>query len=161
MNKQRILIIAVVVLVVLNVATLSFLWMSKYDKHQHRTKKKKPHVEQYLTRQLDLSPEQADAFKLAREVHFEQTHELQRSLHDDRKKLTELLSDTDTSRQNELLSSIADQNTQIEKLNFQHLQNLRRICTDEQKSKFDSVIFKVIDKGAGMRRKMKTHKRHK
>jgi Spy/CpxP family protein refolding chaperone len=161
MNKQRILIIALVVLVLLNITTLSFLWMTKYDKHPHRSKKNKPHVEQYLTRKLDLSTEQAKSFKLAREQHFEQTHELQRSLHDNRKKLTELLSDADTSKQNELFQKIANQNIQIEKLNFQHLQNLRSVCTDEQKLKFDSVIFKVIDKGAGMRRKVKSRKKKK
>jgi len=160
MSKQRILIIAVVVLVVLNIATLSFLWMSKYDKHKHRKMKHKPDVENYLVRRLNLSPEQADAFKIAREQHFKQTHELQRSLHDNRKRLTELLSDTDTSQQNELLVNIRDQNIQIEKLNFQHLQNLRSICTDEQKLKFDSVIFKVVDKGAGMRRKIRSNKKH-
>jgi len=156
MNKQKILTIAVVILVVMNIATLSFIWISENSEHHHRKKKKRPDVERYLSRKLDLSAEQAEAFKTAREKHFEHTDDLMRSLRDDRQMLSQMLSNTDTARQNEMMLRIAEKNAELERLNFIHLQNLRSICTVEQKQKFDSVIFKVIDKGAGYRKR--THK---
>lgn len=158
MNKQRILTIAVVILVIMNIATLSFIWISENPEHQHRKKKKRPDVERYLTRKLNLSAEQAEAFKIARGKHFEHTDDLMRSLRDDRQMLSQMLSNSDTTEQNELMLAIAEKNAKLEKLNFIHLQNLRGICTAEQKQKFDSVIFKVIDKGAGYRKEKRTHK---
>ena len=59
MNKQKILIMAVVVLVILNVTTLSLLWFSKPGKQHHRTMRKHSDVEHFLKRRLNLTDEQA------------------------------------------------------------------------------------------------------
>ena len=161
MGKQRTLIIAVVILTIMNIATLSFLWFSKSDKRHHRNMRQQPNVENYLTRKLKLSKEQADEFKTARRKHFENTQSLLRSLHADRHSLSEMLSNVDTIKQNELILKISNKNAQLERLNFLHFQNLRAICTEEQKQKFDSVISKVIDKGTRFRKKLKSHKQRK
>lgn len=161
MNKQRILIIAVVVLIIMNIATLSFLWFSKPNERHHRRMRKEPDVERYLIHKLDLSKEQAKVFKTARKKHFEKTQSVLRSLHSDRQRLTQMLSDIDTTNRDGLLNEISVKRMEVEKLNFIHLQTLRAVCTDEQKQKFDSIIFKVIDKGAGFRKGMKLRKKRK
>jgi hypothetical protein len=161
MNKQKTLTIAVVILVMMNIATLSFIWISENPEHQHRRKKSRPNVERYLTHKLDLTTAQAAAFKTARGKHFEQTHDLMRSLRDDRQLLSQMLSHVDTTKQGEVMQRISEKNTELERLNFIHLQNLRLLCTDEQKQKFDSIIFKVIDKGAGNRKGKRRHNNKK
>jgi len=151
MNKQKTLTIAVIVLVMMNIGTLSFLWMNKASQKNHHTKHRRPNVEGYLTKKLSLSDSQAKAFRKARKNHFEQRAKLERSLHADRKHLSQLLSDTDTINQEELIRKITHKSIKLEKIYFKHLQYLRSMCTEEQKIKFDSVILKVIDKGAKSR----------
>lgn len=161
MNKQKILIIAVVVLVILNVTTLSLLWFSKPGRQHHRSRRKQPDVDHFLKRKLDLSNEQAEIFKSIREEHFESTHDIQHSLREDRQQLSRILSSEDTALQNELMRKISNKNAAVERLNFRHLQNLKTVCNEEQKVKFDSVILRIIDNGVGFRKNKKTHKKRK
>ena len=73
-------------------------------------------VEHFLTHKLNLSDKQADAFKTVRETHFEQTHSILMDLYKDRQNLSKMLSNTDTSMQNDLMLKISKKNAEIEKL---------------------------------------------
>lgn len=163
MLKQRVLIISIVILVVINLAMMSFMWFTREGKGPRiRRLSSEKRTERVLEKRLKLNEDQLVQFKEAREMHFEMTNPLIESIHDNRVKLNSReafrLSKTEVEN---ITESIGKLTTELEQYNFTHIQKLRSICNEEQKKKFDMLISKMVEQGRGPKiRKKRRSRRH-
>lgn len=146
MKNNKILIAVIFVLVILNIVSLSFIWNGKdHDRGDHHP----PKVEKYLGRRLNLNDEQIKVFKKSRREHFKNTAVL---MEDIAKIRSQLAGKIEEEASDSLLNLIASNYRKLEKLNHEHFRRLRSVCNDEQKIKFDSMLFDLARKGELRRR---------
>jgi hypothetical protein len=146
MKKNKILIGIIIVLVVLNITSLSFLWLGRGGQEHDN---KPPKIERFLGRRLQLTDKQIQAFRGERKNHFSTSESLIASLTKARIALT---LNSESTIKDSLLQVVVSKNEQLEALNLEHFQKLRSICNDQQKIKFDSLMVEMLIKGDHKRR---------
>lgn len=160
MARQKILIATIIILVIINLGTLSFMWFTKSKgAKRHRTDTPQ-RTEMILERRLKLTESQVEAFKEAREEHFIITAPIMESIHTNRVKLNNPDSyDLGEDEITVLADSIGTLTAQLEKHNFAHMQELRSICDENQKKRFDAITKKMFEHGS--RPKLRKKRRNK
>jgi protein CpxP len=144
MNQLRFYKIIIIILVLLNLGTLSFLWFGKPRAGQEQGRGKSA---KFLIRELSLTPGQQDEFGKLREEHRHRLMILQQQdsrLHD-RFFEAIFLPVPDTLTSKILSDSIADVRRQMELLTFEHFRQLRQLLNDEQKNKFHRVFRQALE----------------
>ena len=145
MQRNKVLVGVIVVLVILNIVSLSFIWTEQ----DHQEEKKSPRVERYLGKRLKLDEEQVTFFKKSRKEHFERTSNLMAEI---AKLRSQLAVQIENEASDSLLNSVAAKYRELEKLNHEHFRRLRSICDGEQKVKFDSMLIDLSRRGQLRRR---------
>lgn len=148
MQKQRTLLIIVLIVLVVNIATLALLWLGKKENHNDPGPRQEPGI--WLTEQLSLTPEQADHYRDMRMQH----HEAIMALEQQKKKLKDaLFNQLNANATPQLLDSISLQTGKLEAekdmLTFNHFKQLRQILTPEQQQKFDAIIRQMLERMGG------------
>jgi periplasmic protein CpxP/Spy len=140
MKRDTFLITAIVILFVFNLLTLAYvLFGLKRNATQFP-----PGPLPVLSAEdrLQLNPEQRMQFEGLKQEHRKEIEKLQnisRDLHD--KYLDQLKSDAvDTSKKNELLQQIGDNQKEMDRVTFTHFEKLRALCTPEQKKLYNLFI---------------------
>ena len=140
MNKINFLTGCVVLLVLLNAATLFYLFGQR--KPQPETVPPGAGPAAYITRYLQLNTQQQAQFEQLRNEHqaaMRPAREADKQLHRQFFNLVKegkgLGAATDT-----LLNKMAEQRRIMETATFTHFQQLRAMCTDEQKTKLNDII---------------------
>lgn len=140
MDNSKFLKIVIVALLLINMATLGFMWSVHFRDGE-------PHHGQgdtfmFLTRELKLDAKQRLEYEQLRKQHHEAAEELQhknKDLHDNLFKLLHT-SIIDSLMVDNCTESIAAYQKQLELLTFYHFQKVRAICNPEQQKRFDGVI---------------------
>ncbi len=153
-KRNNIIIISLIVMVLLNIATLSSIWFG-----QQTDKEKEIRIEKFLPG--DPPPPPGD--KLAEIVGFRDDQirkfeDLKREHHKNageiieiiRLKKQELMKMVSSKPVNsdEVISvayEIGKKQTELELLTFNHFKSIREICDEKQKSRFDNVITDLKD----------------
>jgi Spy/CpxP family protein refolding chaperone len=133
--KQRILIIALVVSVALNVGALAtFVYRC--------ATRPEPPGPPCLERTLNLTAEQRDAMRAQREKAFEEMEPLRRQLDAKRGEVLALLKEpeVDVARRDKLFGEIADLQTQMELLTFNNMRATRELLRPEQRERFTGLV---------------------
>ena len=135
----------VLLLVLLNTATLTKLWL---DKGQGGPRGDRGGSEGLLTKELSLNKEQIQQIESLRKGHFRAMEELRIEQHKTRKSLHEQWQNENTAAEVNVLSSkIGDLQKFLEIQTYKHFSSIRILLTDEQKAKFDAIIHDVMRKG--------------
>jgi len=153
-TKNKLLYTLIVLLVVLNLGTLSFMWYTKFASP-------KPEMNQpplppkngadYLSNELKFSKEQNEKIDKLREEHFQKVKKIK----DEARDLRELFftnlskSDIDSNKVNEIGNNIAISEKQVELATFYHMRKIREVCDENQKKRFDEIIMDVLKMGIG------------
>ena len=145
MNNLKFYKIVIVILVILNLGTLTFLWIG----HPRGSKVPKyGQAGEFLIRELSLNSSQQDNFGQLRDSHQKTLLALQerdRQLHD-RFFEAIFLPVPDTLEVGIIADSIAGLRRQMEMLTFEHFNELRRLLTKEQTQKFHRVFRQALDR---------------
>ncbi|MEQ8924794.1 MAG: periplasmic heavy metal sensor [Fulvivirga sp.] len=141
MKRNRFLIATIVVLVVINLITLTLLWnMNKgfddEDPRRHRH-------EMFFERKLGLNDEQIEKFEEARRKHFEKMKSINREIRELRNEMSSLMKERKENEAKEIISKIGTKYEELELANFDHFRELRSYCNPTQQQIFDSVMNKV------------------
>lgn len=137
-NKFRALWVAVIALVVLNIGMMT--WFTFFA---HRPG---PPQRLYLEQELSFDEKQKESYRVMRDEHFMKA----RSIREQVKMMKEAFfkSMADSSITEEELRkkalNISTKASELELLTFKHFQQVRQICTPEQKEKFDEIIEEVL-----------------
>lgn len=139
----------VLLLVVMNIVSLSALWIG-YTKRPGREMPGKG-GDKFLEQKLELRPEQTEKLKALRVSHFNKMEDLKREFRESRKGLHEFWKVENGAAQGKgLAEKIGRLQADIELEIFAHFSDIREICDDKQKQVFDSIIEDVLQ--GGMRR---------
>jgi Spy/CpxP family protein refolding chaperone len=152
LTKRRLTNLAMIVLVILNLFTLTMLWF-----HQLRERLFPPppppdtegpgRVEHFLERELDLTKEQVERFDELRKQHFLRSEAIMEEIHQLKREITEqlFLSSPDTGKVGRLTEEIGSRQAQLERLLFKHFTDLKSACQPEQKRKFETLIHDLME----------------
>ncbi len=132
MKKTQLLAILVVVLVLLNAATLGFLLLGRphgpHPPHMKSEHGPKARIEE----RLSFTAEQEKAFQGLIEAHRSQIRAKDEEMMAARNMLYAQLSDGDTAHTDSLLAAIGRIQQEVEQVHFAHFEQIRGLCTSEQ-----------------------------
>ncbi len=143
---------AVLLLAVLNICLLGSIWLKQNGQpsdEMHRPPNGAKAAD-FLIEQLKFSSQQLVEFEKLKEAH----HHAIDSLREAGKEIHHLFFDNlkaekqDTFKVNELAKAIANNQTQIELVTFNHFKQVRNLCDEKQKIKFDEIIQEVLKRMA-------------
>ncbi|MBP9095509.1 MAG: Spy/CpxP family protein refolding chaperone [Ignavibacteria bacterium] len=156
-SKNKLLFTIILVLILINVGTLSFMWYGRFkgphpppppppppgDERQHGPP---PEAKMYLKEQLKLTDSQMEAIDKIRDSHISQIHKLREETHELKDKLFSNLSnpDIDSNKLKEITTQIGNNEARVDLIAFDNFREVRKLCTDEQKKKFDEIILDVM-----------------
>lgn len=134
--SKKTLNIALVALLVINIATLSLLWMKPGKGHS------KPKGDR-LIHKLSFDQVQQDAFHVLRDGHRQAAQELEQSNHEIRLQYSSIMASNDLAALDSLTKLIGANVAQMESMNFRHFQDIRELCREDQVEKFDRMMERM------------------
>ncbi len=139
-NKNTWLII---LLVVLNVFSLTALWFSKSGPPNER-RGHKDRMAGFLKKELGLNDEQLATFQTLRKEHFQLRKEHSKAIHEKKHELiiAATASEEDSIMIQNLVNDITELERKSELLFIDHLNNLKAVCTPEQQQNLSKVFLK-------------------
>ncbi len=142
MENTRFLKITIIVLLVVNIATLVFMWTGRNGGPRPPHGGGPPRIAEYLTEELKLSEEQQKQFKELRDSNHERIQEINEKNGKLHKAYFEMLgaSPVDMNKVSLIADSMSAYTKQIELLTFEHFQKVRGMCDPTQQKKFDLII---------------------
>ena len=147
-TKSKLYILLIVVLALLNVSLILFFWKGPPSKSTRRGQggsQGQARLEFFVSRKLDFSTEQQEEYGRLKKAHFEEVgHEFRRMRRLRRRLFNMVGEDNNVGKRQRLLKEIGETQSTIDSLTFIHFQNLRNICDEGQKSKFDKVMDEVV-----------------
>lgn len=144
-SKNKWVGIALLFLVLLNLGTLTALWVMR-DNRPAPPANAGSGVVDFIVRELGFDSVQKKQLTLLREEHQQKIKQIRRKNRDAKHVFFELLKDSSLSEEalNKAAVASAEFDAETDKLTFLHFKEIRKICTPEQLQKFDLVIQDVL-----------------
>jgi len=142
----------IIILVALNVFTLSSIWLTKLFRpdpfHLTFHEERRPPVDNFIERELDLSKDQIRKFEESRERHKIQSKALNDVIFVKKEKLIyELfISEADSVEIKKISEEIGIMQTELEMQNNSHILELKSICNPEQQEKLKFLFNEMLEK---------------
>ncbi len=146
-DKSKLLWTAVIALLVLNFFTLALIWFHHPPRdHENGHEMHGGNVAGFLIHELSFSDEQIKKFDVLKSAHHEQVEKIQDAIHDLHKEFFDLMKSdvNDSGKVNSIAEAMAQKQKEIEMVTFNHFSDVRKLCTAEQKKKFDEVIDEAM-----------------
>lgn len=148
-KKNRNLVITIIVLVIVNIFTLSLLWLGKPKpmnlRVDERVEDDSLRILNMLKDKLEFSNEQAEQFMGLRLEHKDKTSKLGEEIMELRKEMFDKVMYADNSTLSDSLLNLSlEKQSQIEKLTFEHFLKVKQICTPEQQKKLFEMMSKLL-----------------
>ena len=155
-KKLKTLIWAVIILVIVNLASLAFIWQKSFSRkrnHKHHSEMdhhkdgKDPFVEE-LKKQIGWTDEQITKVNELKKIKFKNIEEIRDSIPKVKKELLAEIYKTpvDTAKINQLTGKLGEFQSRIEYNFFMHFTDFAGVSTPQQKEKmreyFDAAILR-------------------
>lgn len=150
MSRTKLLTIAVLGLLIINLTTLIFMFANKPEDH-HGLKGNHPHKsegpKQLIIDFLNFNSEQQKQYEIIIEEHQSKTKEIKKSLKVLRESLyNELRNNTiNNNKVDSIIQKIAENHQNFEHLNFEHFQKIKSICKPNQTELFKDLTEELIN----------------
>ncbi len=146
-NRHKWWLIAIVILLIINTATLAIFWMErKGEGLLLGSHPKQANAQAFLIKELSLDSAQQAQYLLLIKAHREGSNTIKNELKDAKDAFFKLLSDSTAT--DAMIKQAADKasaiETQLDVLTFNHFKQVRNICTPQQKIKFNQIIENVV-----------------
>lgn len=149
-----------ILMLVLNILTLTALWMTRPASQPWRGDgedgRNRQAMHQQMKEVIGLSEDQTKAMGRMRRDHFDEMRTLRRNLEETRRRyLRSSLTDTSPSsiRRDSLMDQLTRQYTLIDQAMAQHIQDMQSVLHEEQRELFQELILDSF-----MRRPMDNHR---
>ncbi len=147
-SNNKILTIAVVLLLIVNIALVAFMIQGrKKGAARHGSGKGDP--SEMMAKELNMTEQQKKDHKLLKEEHFKNIKPLFDSVKAAKTAFFSLLKDSVVSDSilNTYSQRISERQAAIDKLTFAHFKRIRNLFTAEQQPKFDAFVQKMMQRG--------------
>lgn len=147
-STNKILTIAVVLLLITNIALVFFMFKEK-DKRSSWYAGGKGDPSEMMAKELNMSEQQKKEHKDLKEEHFKNIKPLFDSLRAAKTAFFSLIKDSivSDSMMNAYSQRISERQSIIDKFTFAHFKRIRNLFTAEQKPKFDEFVKKMMQRG--------------
>ncbi len=147
-STNKVLTIAVVLLLVTNIALIAFMVMGK-SKRSEKPGGGKGSTSEMMARELNMTEQQKKDHKQLKEEHLKSIRPLFDSIRAAKTAMYALLKDSTTSDSMVDVYSrqIGEKQSTIDKLTFAHFKRIRNLFTAEQQPKFDQFVQKMMQRG--------------
>lgn len=157
-NRSKIFLLVIAILLVSNIAMLTFFLMNKDNRKFDKRPDRKAMIGDFLKNEIGFTPEQLlkyDSISTIHQENVKKMFESHRASKDGQFK--DLVNGNFTDS---VINLVADQSAASQKTMelqmFNHLKNIRLLCTKDQLPKFDSLFVKILNRrGADARKKQK------
>ncbi|MFP5042818.1 Spy/CpxP family protein refolding chaperone [Parasediminibacterium sp. JCM 36343] len=144
-NNNRWWAVAVLLLMIANITTLCFFWVTS-QRGNMPPMGNKGGAAAFLIKELAFDSNQQRAYQALIKQHQETIREIKPRLKEAKEAYFSLLCDTSIT-ENKIKAAAAKANTveaEIDIAGFHHFQEVRKLCTPQQQKKFDSVIVQTV-----------------
>ena len=150
--KSKVLIIIIGILLIANIVMLAFFMLN--NKHKNVTKERRAYVIEYLEKEVGFTSEQMARYDSLSKHHREQVKLAFKDLSAERKNILKNLAGASFSDSaiNSAANGIYERQKLFEFNMLRHLKDIRAICTDAQRLRFDTGFYKIFG------RRGETHK---
>lgn len=147
-SSNKILTIAVVLLLLTNIALVAFMVLGK-NKQESKRPAGKGDPFQVMAKELNMTDQQQKDYKQQKEEHFKNIKPLFDSVRAAKTAFFALVKETDVSDSivNLYSQRVTDKQAEIDKLTFAHFRRVRNLFTPEQQPKFDVFVQKMMQRG--------------
>lgn len=134
MNNPKFLKIVVVLLVLINLSTITFMWLNKPPRRDA--------VGDYFAKELQFTAKQKEQFESLKQEHHNQVEALRLGNKEKHDAYFYLLKNpsVDSATVKKAAAEILKIEERKELVLFYHFQKVRAICDENQKKKFDEII---------------------
>jgi len=150
MDRIKLLSISVIVLFILNIATISFVFFGtksrcggKPNRHHHQKHMEGKHnPSMMISEKLKLDDAQTIELNQLFEAHKSKIESISDQIQDQKKGLFDLLKSDirDEKLKNEILDKISTLEREKDALMFDHFENVKALCKPEQKEDFIKLM---------------------
>jgi Spy/CpxP family protein refolding chaperone len=151
-SEKRTLVGIIIVLVIVNLGALIVLWIGR---PQNGPPPKGPateqkHLQRLMHDELGFDAAQIDTYLQLRQAHREQAQQMEMEIRQLKKQMfDEVLQETpEPALSDSLLRLTQEKQAQLEQLTYQHLLDLKKLCTPEQQKELRLLISEVFQRGA-------------
>ena len=137
MNRERLLTIAVIVLLALNSAVVGYLFIGQ------RPGPPRPELFDLLVRELEMTSEQQHKYFILRDQHRNQMEKLNQQFSQLLEKYLSLISDSSNEVRTQLEEEMAVLEKQKASITFNHFNAVKELCTPRQQEKFNQLIPEI------------------
>lgn len=145
--KNRMWGFIVGILVVANIATLGGFWYIKFHNNNAvGLPRGQANTKNFIITQLGLNASQQQTYEQLVQQHRQKVGAIQEELHRAKDAFFNSVARPETSQAelDTLSSNIANYEKQLDMLTYQHFKQVRALCNNEQKAKFDNIIKQVM-----------------
>lgn len=157
-DKNKILTVAVVLLLIINIGILAFLWIDRVPKSPEKLPPVdrlhapdgrplvrppgNPGPKEFLMRELNFNEQQRKEYEKLVDEHKNDMKNIRDKIRNNKEKLWDLFlkHDVDSNDAEAIATEIGAGQKETEMVTFRHFQKVKDLCNDEQKEKFDKVI---------------------
>ncbi|RTY93686.1 periplasmic heavy metal sensor [Flavobacterium sp. GT3R68] len=145
MDKTKLLTLAVIGLLLLNLATMGFLFLNNPKGHGGPGNRPKP--QEIIIMKLHLDDKQQESYQQLIQWHRSQIDDFDYQIREAKNKLyLELVKSTiDIKVKDSLIDEIANYQKKIEITHFKHFQDIKKLCRKEQLKDYD-VLTEELSK---------------
>lgn len=137
-NRFRILWVAIIVLVALNMGMIA--WFTFFAQRPGPPKRL------FLEQELSFNKKQKDTYRLMREEHFMRARSIKEQVKMMKEAFFKAMADSSITEEElrKKALAISEESSELDVLTFLHFQQVRQMCSPEQKEKFDEIIEEVL-----------------
>lgn len=138
MNKIKLLTFAVIGLLLLNFATLSFLFLNAPGGNHHKP-------QEIIIDKLHFDENQQAQYKQIIQWHRGRINDLDGNFKQTKENLYHLLlaSNVDEKKKDSLISALANYQREIEITHFKHFQEIKKICRKDQMQDYNDLTSEL------------------
>ena len=142
-DKQRMTILVIVLLIILNVFTLYIIFdMQKNRQADLPMGPPAQRTAQFVQEELGLTDQQMQIYQQIRQKHVQKSRALLTEMQSMKRELMDMVFEdkVDTTKVDDLIARIGDKQSQLERLTFDHFLELKAFCEDNQVDKLKQII---------------------
>ncbi|MEO8887386.1 MAG: periplasmic heavy metal sensor [Mucilaginibacter sp.] len=146
MKNFKFLMIIVILLVIINCVLLGSLWFTKYRMSPPPPPDPPQRANEYLIKELKLTPAQIKQYDTLREHHFEKTKALNEQIRQLRDAYFENIQTPvlNTKATDSLEKKITANTATLDSTTLFHFRKLRTILDNDQKTRFDKIVQNAL-----------------
>lgn len=154
-NRSKVFLVIIGILLIANIAMLSFFLMKKDNGRNENRPDRKAMIADFLKKEIGFNQAQLQQYDTLSDRHRDNVRKMYDNHRSSKDNQFKQLAASDFS--DSIINNVADQSAASQKIMelqmFNHLKNIRALCTPEQLPKFDSLFVKILNRRGGEGRK--------